>query len=50
MNLVVRKLSMLKNSIEEKELLSERLGNKLCSSDIKLKNNVYKILEKMTNL
>ena len=47
MNLVIRKLSMLKNSINEKELNAKKTGNYLCKTDIKLKNNIYYLMNKL---
>ncbi len=47
MNLVVRKLSMLKNTIEEKEINSKITGLAISETELKLKNNIDNLLSKL---
>ncbi len=48
MNIVVRKLSILKQTIDKKELNAKIKGRCLCSSDIKLKNNIEYLINKLS--
>ncbi len=48
MNLVIRKLAMLKNSISEKELKTQKKCSFLCTTDIELKNNVDYLMNKLS--
>ena len=48
MNLVIRKLVMLKNSISEKELNAKKKSYFLCTTDIELKNNIDYLINKLS--
>ena len=47
MNLVLRKLKMLEENITAEELLAHKNGMEYNQTNLKLKNNITKILEKI---
>lgn len=50
MKFLMRKLLILKNDIENKEAIANKFGKKVCSTDIKLKNNINDLLNKLKTI